>query len=239
MAETVDLRLDLRNTIDFRTDSQFDKQDDTVSNFAAMIGLNFQLGGYSNAPVRSARQALPLVNPPVSPPVQAAAAAPAPAGPVDGDLDGVTDGVDRCPDTAPGVRVDRAGCPADTDRDGVADYLDACLDTPRGARADQRGCSQGAVQSEDSLPLKIAFGTGKSEITPFHYRELDRAAAFIRQHPQTQVLVEVPADAQGLSQSRAESLRRALISRYGLAAAQIVARGDSLEGRGVVVSVIP
>jgi outer membrane protein OmpA-like peptidoglycan-associated protein len=119
----------------------------------------------------------------------------------------------------------------------VADYLDACINSPQGAKVDPRGCPK--VTAGDALPLKILFGAGKSEITPFHYRELDRAAAFIRQHPRDQVLVDVPAEPPGLAQARAESLRRVLVARYGVPEGRIVARGDSQGGQGVIVSVIP
>ena len=251
----IDLRLDLRHTIDFRTDNRGSKHGDAgdvANNLAAMFGLNFQFGGTSNVPVCVSREEQPVASPV---PVVAPAAVPAvpvstelllPSvapvivfdNPVSDDRDGVPEPADRCPGTPPGVRVDATGCPADTDRDSVADYLDACVDTPQGVKVDAHGCRTDAGGG-DALPLKILFGTGKSEVTPFHYRELDRAAAFIRQHPQMQVLVEVPLDERGLAQSRAESLRRALIARYGVPAEQIVARSDSLGGQGVVVSVIP
>lgn len=48
----------------------------------------------------------------------------------DSDGDGVPDRRDKCPNTPPGVAVDKDGCPLDRDGDGVPDYLDECPDTP-------------------------------------------------------------------------------------------------------------
>jgi OOP family OmpA-OmpF porin len=56
VSDNVDLRLDLRHLIDFRSDNQGSDHDDDVSNnLAAMFGLNIQLGGTSNAPVKISR----------------------------------------------------------------------------------------------------------------------------------------------------------------------------------------
>ncbi len=44
----------------------------------------------------------------------------------DADGDGVPDKRDRCPNTPPGIKVDRAGCPLDTDGDGIPDDRDGC-----------------------------------------------------------------------------------------------------------------
>ncbi|HET8690199.1 MAG TPA: PBP1A family penicillin-binding protein [Candidatus Saccharimonadales bacterium] len=63
--------------------------------------------------------------------------------PKDSDNDGVNDDKDKCPNTAPGVKVDKNGCevkPTDSDGDGVPDDKDKCPDTPSGAKVDQNGC---------------------------------------------------------------------------------------------------
>lgn len=58
----------------------------------------------------------------------------------DTDGDGVLDDVDKCPDTPPGVKVDKNGCPLDSDGDGVPDYKDKCTDTSPGVKVDENGC---------------------------------------------------------------------------------------------------
>ncbi|MEQ9010927.1 OmpA family protein [Algiphilus sp.] len=60
--------------------------------------------------------------------------------PLDSDGDGVPDPQDRCPGTPEGVAVDRNGCPLDSDGDGVPDYMDQCPNTAKGERVDKRGC---------------------------------------------------------------------------------------------------
>jgi OOP family OmpA-OmpF porin len=129
------------------------------------------------------------------------------------------------------VRVDSTGCPADTDGDGVADYLDACVDTPKGTEVDKHGCPK-AAKEVASLALNILFGVDKAEVTPFHSNELNKAAAFIKKYPMYKVVVEGHTDSQGsdqynqdLSQHRSESVRDALVNKYGFSASQVSAKG--------------
>lgn len=57
IADNIDLRMDLRHVIDFRTDNEARGQDgnDVVNNFSASFGLNFQFGGASHVPVHVTR----------------------------------------------------------------------------------------------------------------------------------------------------------------------------------------
>lgn len=76
---------------------------------------------------------------------------------VDTDGDGVIDGLDRCPDSAPGARVDSTGCADDEDRDGVFDRLDRCPGTLLGVAVDLSGCpadadGDGIIDSRDRCP---------------------------------------------------------------------------------------
>ena len=70
--------------------------------------------------------------------------------PKDADHDSVPDYLDHCPDTPSGVKVDFAGCPIDSDDDGVPDYLDVCSDTPKGALVDNSGCPMDT--DDDGVP---------------------------------------------------------------------------------------
>ncbi len=215
LSESADLRLDLRHILDYRSDNRGAVHDDSDwrHHLQTMLGVSFNFGG-SAAPVIK-KAAVPMVQ----------------EAPADSDQDRVFDPQDQCPDTAPGVRVDSVGCPADTDGDGVADFKDACIDTPQGTKVDQYGCPEG-VEEVASLTLQIRFGFDKADVTPFHFAELKRAASFIKQYPMYQVVVEGHTDSQGaawynqkLSQRRAESVRDALINKYGLAAGQVSATG--------------
>lgn len=247
LGQNLDLRLDLRHVIDFRTDHRFNSQGDTAHNLSAMFGLNFQFGGNSGTPAMK----------PASPEPMAAVAPP--AAPLDSDGDGVFDSADRCPGTPAGVRVDAVGCPADTDGDGVPDYKDACLDTPKGTKVDDKGCPV-EVKPVDSLALHILFGVDKDQVTPFHYKELDKAFAFIQKYPGYPVVVEGHTDStasdtynQKLSERRAENVRKVLVEKYGVAAERITATGfgesrpaatnstafGREQNRRVVISIMP
>lgn len=256
VADQVDLRLDLRHLLAFPVDSSLDRTDDKTirQQFSAMFGLNLHFGGTAGAPAKAAPAATAV---PPSVPVAAAPAAASVS--LDSDGDGVLDPADKCPGTPAGARVDAAGCPADTDDDGVADYLDACVDTPKGARVDAQGCPF-VIKPVETLNLHLLFATNKDQITPFHYRELDRAAAFIRKYPDHDVVVEGHTDSTGsdafnreLSRRRAENVAKALVERYGVPADRISAKGfgeeqpaatnDTAGGREqnrrVVISIMP
>lgn len=58
----------------------------------------------------------------------------------DDDKDGIPDEEDLCPDTPPGILVDRTGCSPDADGDGIPDFADICKNTPSGAKVDKNGC---------------------------------------------------------------------------------------------------
>lgn len=56
LSDAVDLRVDVRHVLDFRTDNEFSEQDDDVmNNVSAAVGLNFQFGGASQQPVKISR----------------------------------------------------------------------------------------------------------------------------------------------------------------------------------------
>lgn len=217
LSANTDFRLDLRHILDYRSDNRGSIHDgsDVKHHLQAMLGLTLSFGGKPEAVKQE----------------PAPVAKEEPKTPVDSDQDGVLDPNDKCPGTAPGVRVESDGCPADTDGDGVADYKDACVDTPKGTEVDVHGCPK-AVEEVASLTLSILFGVDKDKVTPFHNDELKKAAAFIKQYPMYKVVVEGHTDSQGstaynlaLSQRRAESVRKALIDKYGFSADQISASG--------------
>ena len=250
LGRNVDLRFDARYLLDFRVDGDLNADDDSKvrHQLSTMVGLNFQFGDSSPAPTAA----------PIEPTVTKTATVATPA-PVDSDADGVLDPADKCPDTAPGVRVDGRGCPADSDGDGVADFRDACLDTPKGAKVDDKGCPF-VVKPVQTMNLRLVYATNKDQVTPFHYRELDRAAAFIKQYPGHDIVIEGHTDSKGddefnlkLSQRRAENVRMALIEKYGVEATRITAQGfgesrpvaanETADGREqnrrVVISIMP
>jgi OOP family OmpA-OmpF porin len=188
------------------------------------------------------------------PPKPAAPAPPPP--PKDSDGDGVVDDLDKCPGTPKGVKVDANGCPLDTDGDGVPDYLDKCPGTPKGAPVDKVGCPldsdgdgvfdyldkcpgtpKGILVDETGCELKLTlhinFDFDKADIKPEFRPELDKAAAFIREHANVPyILLAGHTDSKGdddynlkLSERRAQAVRQYLIDNYGIDGARLKARG--------------
>ena len=133
-----------------------------------------------------------------SKPVPVVAAAPVD---VDSDGDGVYDSRDKCPDTVKGLKVDEVGCPI---------VLDKTLE----------------------INLDILFDTAKSDIKPEYMSQVQKLADAMNQYENTVVHVEGHTDSQGsdafnqkLSQSRADSVKAALITKYGIAADRVTATG--------------
>jgi OOP family OmpA-OmpF porin len=78
----------------------------------------------------------------------------------------------------------------------------------------------------------LRFATDSAEIAPESEATLAEMATFLRENPETSVYVVGHTDDTGalshnmdLSQRRAEAVARALVSRYEIAAARVVARG--------------
>jgi OOP family OmpA-OmpF porin len=146
----------------------------------------------------------------------------------DADRDGVADRLDQCPGTPTGTKVDAQGCELDEDRDGVVDRLDRCPRTKPGTTVDARGCEPPA----EVIILKgVNFATNSATLTSSSMAILDDTAATLTRNPETRAEVAGHTDNTGsaarnrvLSQQRAESVRRYLVSK-GVNAANLAARG--------------
>jgi outer membrane protein OmpA-like peptidoglycan-associated protein len=148
--------------------------------------------------------------------------------PKDSDGDGVFDGLDQCPNTPTGAKVDSRGCPIDSDGDGVPDGLDKCANTAQGLKVDTDGCPIEVTEKETQLLdtgmirlQGVNFETGKSELLPESYAALDEVGTILRKWPQLQIEIGGHTDARGtavsnqkLSESRAESVRSYLLSKF-------------------------
>ena len=188
--------------------------DENDTDMMTTLGISYAFGGESKS------------EPKQEPVVMAAA-------PVDSDGDGVVDADDKCPGTAAGVAVDATGCPLDSDGDGVTDDKDQCPETEAGATVDEKGCV-GKVQTVtvESIELKINFPTNSDVIQAQYDSELKKVADFLNKHTDLEVEIEGYTDSQGsaaynkaLSQKRADSVKRELTKRFGVAAERITAVG--------------
>lgn len=138
-----------------------------------------------------------------APAAAAAVAAPiavAVAAPVDGDGDGISDDLDKCPGTAAGTKVNSLGC-ADTQKFEIA--------------------------------IKVQFAAGKAVLDEkASHEELQKFADFMNQHTETKAEVQGHTDNTGkeaynmtVSQKRADAVRKYLISKFGIAADRLTAKG--------------
>ena len=207
------------------------------------IGLNFTFGGTKKAmPEVMATRAEP-----------AAAAAPVVVEVKDSDGDGVIDDLDKCPGTPSGVQVDKDGCPFDSDGDGVPDYLDRCPGTPAGVKVDRDGCPpppspappvvqkiasqaasamEAAIVEKGRVTLNVQFDTAKAIVKKQYHEEIARLAAVMKKYPDLKITIEGHTDNRGglaynekLSQRRADAVKKYLVSKFGIEASRLTAKG--------------
>lgn len=158
--------------------------------------------------------------------------------PKDSDGDGVPDLRDACPESPGKASSDPAlnGCPGDRDGDGIRDDKDACPGEKGPVTADPAttGCPKEVRVTGEAIILlrQVEFDTGTAKIRRESATILDEIAGVLRQHAEiTLAEVQGHTDNRGsekqntaLSQSRAESVRKALIKR-GIDAARLSAKG--------------
>lgn len=152
---------------------------------------------------------------------------------LDADRDGVADSMDKCPSTAMSVKVDEFGCALDldTDKDGVLNNVDACPDTKAGAKVDAKGCYLTLTENV-SVNLQVNFANNSAEVVEGAYAEVKRVADFMRQYPQTNVVIEGHTDDRGaaeynrsLSQKRADAVAKILTEHFGVNKARVSSKG--------------
>lgn len=152
----------------------------------------------------------------------------------DSDSDGVADALDKCPKTPAEARgkVDEKGCPLDTDGDGVYDYLDKCPKVS--GVASNGGCPE--LKTDDKRLFQkalqgIQFEAGSAAIRPVSLNILNQVAGVLIANSTYLVEIRGHTDNAGtpetnliLSQKRAESVKRFLISK-GISADRLTTSG--------------
>jgi len=130
---------------------------------------------------------------------------------------------------APVAAVTKAD--VDTDGDGVFDSKDQCPDTPKQYKVDAVGCPMELTETV-SVKLAVKFDTAKSVVKDEYVDDIGSLARFMNQYANTVVTVEGHTDSQGsdaynqkLSQERAEAVKQVLITRFGVAADRVTAKG--------------
>jgi OOP family OmpA-OmpF porin len=135
---------------------------------------------------------------------------------------------------APAVVAAPAPAPkpeVDSDGDGVFDSKDQCPDTPRQYKVDAVGCPMELTETV-AVKLAVQFDTAKSIVKDEYVDDIGKLAKFMDQYVNTVVTVEGHTDSQGsdeynekLSQSRAEAVKQILITKFGIAADRVTAKG--------------
>ncbi|MEA5113136.1 MAG: OmpA family protein [Geobacteraceae bacterium] len=90
-------------------------------------------------------------------------------------------------------------------------------------------------QEELCMTVDIQFDTDKAVIKPAYFREVEKVASFMKEHPQVKGTIEGHTDGVGsadynlrLSQRRAESVVNLLVEKYGVDGSRLTAKGYGL-----------
>lgn len=156
----------------------------------------------------------------------------------DRDGDGVPDDRDQCPGTAPGVKVDRRGCPLDSDKDGVIDAKDQCPGTPGGTIVDEKGCpvpkatkSAEVTAAGTWIYKDIQFENNKADLRQSSFETLNEIVAALKAQKNLRIEIQGHTDSSGtraynigLSQRRAASVRAYLVSQ-GIESSRLTTKG--------------
>lgn len=119
----------------------------------------------------------------------------------------------------------------DSDNDGVIDSKDNCKATPASNKVDANGCT---IFTEETLSqrLLVKFGNNKTTIEAKDVPEVAKIAMFLKQYPQTNMVIEGHSSAQGnaaynlqLSQKRADAVVALLVNKFDIDANRLTAKG--------------
>lgn len=119
----------------------------------------------------------------------------------------------------------------DSDDDGVYDSKDKCPGTVKGLKVDDVGCPVVLAKTLE-INLEILFDTAKTEIKDEYEWQVQKLADALTQYANTVVHIQGHTDSQGsdalnekLSQGRADAVKASLITKFGIAADRVTARG--------------
>ena len=114
---------------------------------------------------------------------------------------------------------------------GVPNSEDECPNTELGAKVDSVGCYI-ILEESRSIELKINFATNSSVIEADYLDEIQEVSDFMREYPQTSVVIEGHTDDRGqadynqqLSEKRARNVAATLVNRFGVDAERVTSAG--------------
>lgn len=122
--------------------------------------------------------------------------------------------------------------PADDDQDGVPNHLDQCPNTLIGLAVDDKGCYLALTTTSSSIDLNVQFASNSAKVNEEYAAKIEEVAAFLKQHPNTQIIIEGHTDSAGpasynkaLSKKRAQAIADKLITEQGIDKSRISAIG--------------
>ena len=196
LADWLAIRADVRHLIGFNS---------VYNNLEYTLGLVFYFGG-TKATAASARQA-------EAAPVVAAEPAPAPPAPPVKEPEPAP-----APPAPPVKEPEPAPAPPPVQEMKKA---------PEAASvAEQKILEKGRVQ------MLIEFDTGKAIVKPKYYKEIEAVADVMKKYPDMNIVIEGHTDNvggkqynQGLSQKRADAIKKVMVTKYKIPAKRLTAKG--------------
>jgi outer membrane protein OmpA-like peptidoglycan-associated protein len=127
------------------------------------------------------------------------------------------------------VADQKPDAPKDSDGDGVPDSKDMCKTTEKGVSVNDLGCAE---KQTFEIKLDVKFSSGTAELASGSDKELANLASLLKANDEVKVELQGHTDSSGsdkknlaLSQARADAVRSALISKHGIDADRLVAKG--------------
>lgn len=135
------------------------------------------------------------------------------------------------PQPEPVQPVVKSEGPLDSDNDGVSNDKDRCDNTPVNVKVDSTGCTLYAEKSAE-INLNVTFANNSSQIDAAVVNDIQRLADFMKEYPNTNVVIEGHSSAVGddsynltLSQERADAVKAVLMGTFNIEANRLSAKG--------------
>ena len=125
----------------------------------------------------------------------------------------------------------------DGDNDAVLDKHDQCPNSPVGNKVDRYGCTVYAKiepkqEKVITISLLVNFENDKYNVDAQYYDEISRVAEFLKQYPNTSLVIEGHTSSQGgakynkkLSQNRATEIMKVLTNEFSIDSNRLSAIG--------------